>query len=96
MQDPHEILGLESNASESAVRKRYLELVRQHPPDRAPEQFARIRAAYDELRDPAKLLEKRILRVPDDDSLDDIIADVRGRLRLARIPLETLLSLGEN
>ena len=96
MQDPYEILGLDSNASEAAVRKRYLELVRQHPPDQAPEQFARIRAAYDELRDPVALLEKRILRFADDDSLDDIISGVRQRLRLARIPTETLLSLGDS
>ena len=94
MNDPHQVLGLRPDADEASVRKRYLELVRQHPPDTAPEQFARFRAAYDELREPARLMEKRILEVSDD-SLDDIIADVRSRLRLERIPVETLLSLGE-
>ena len=35
---------------------RYLELVRQFPPDQAPERFAAVHAAYDALRDPARRL----------------------------------------
>ena len=52
MIDPYEQLGLPPSADETEIRQHYLELVRQFPPDRAPERFAEIRAAYDALRDP--------------------------------------------
>lgn len=93
--NPHEVLGLAPDADDAALRTRYLELVRQHPPDRSPARFAEIRAAYEALRDPTTQLESMIFRLPVDDSLDDLIADVRARLRGARIPVDTLLSLGE-
>ena len=45
MNDPYVQLGLPPSADETEIRRRYLELVRQFPPDRAPERFAEIRAA---------------------------------------------------
>lgn len=44
MNDPYVQLGLSPSADETEIRRRYLELVRQFPPDRAPERFAEIRA----------------------------------------------------
>jgi curved DNA-binding protein CbpA len=96
MKDPYEVLGLPSEAGEAAIRKRYLELVRQHPPDQAPARFAEVHAAYDALRDPVKRLETKLFELHGDDTLDDIIAEVQRRMRGARIPVETLLSLGED
>lgn len=95
MTDPYQTLGLSANADEAAVRRRYLELVRRHPPDRSPQKFVEIRAAYEQLRDPAKRLESQILGLRPDDSLEQIIADARDRLREGRIPTDTLLSLAE-
>jgi curved DNA-binding protein CbpA len=95
MADPYETLGLAAGADDTTVRRRYLELVRQHPPERSPEKFAAICAAYEELRDPVKRLEHRLFQTHNNDSLDNIIADVRARLRSQRIPLDTLLSLAE-
>ena len=40
MSDPYGILGVPPGADEAAIRRRYLELVRQFPPDR--ERFAAI------------------------------------------------------
>ncbi len=60
MNDPFEILGLAPGAGDDEIRRRYLELVREFPPDRAPEKFAAVRAAYDELRDPVRKLGKQI------------------------------------
>ena len=95
MSDPYEVLGLTPHADEEEVRRRYLELVRQFPPDRAPERFAAIRAAYDEVRDPARRLEAQLFRTATSDTLDAIAAEVRARLGQARIPMSTLLTLGE-
>ena len=61
MSDPFEILGLTPQASEEEIRARYLELVREYPPDRAPERFASVRSAYDELRDPLRRLDDEVL-----------------------------------
>lgn len=57
-------LGVQPGASDEAVRAAYLEKVRQHPPDREPEQFERIRDAYEQLRDPA-LRARQVLDGPD-------------------------------
>jgi hypothetical protein len=50
--DPFLVLGLSDDADEAEVRARYLELVKQFPPDREPEKFRSIRAAYEVTRDP--------------------------------------------
>ncbi len=50
--DPFQLLGLGLDADDDAVRSAYRVAVRQHPPEREPEIFKRIRAAYEALRDP--------------------------------------------
>jgi len=96
MSDPYEIWGVAPGAGEGVVRERYLELVRAFPPDQAPERFAAIHAAYSALRDPAKRLENQIFRIDcADDSFERIVADLRERLRNARLPVETLLALAD-
>jgi curved DNA-binding protein CbpA len=52
--DPNEILGVAANAPDEEIRAAYLNKVKEFPPDRAPEEFERIRDAYDALRDPRK------------------------------------------
>lgn len=58
------LLGVEVGAGDDALRAAYLEKVRQHPPDREPEQFERIRDAYERLRDPT-LRARQVLEGPD-------------------------------
>jgi len=59
-----EILGLEENANDEQIRAAYLAKIKDHPPDRSPEEFERIRDAYDTLRDPRKRMNE-ILRSRD-------------------------------
>lgn len=93
MRNAHETLGVSSNADEAEIRGRYLQLVREFPPDRAPERFAEIRAAYDELRDPRVGLERKIFSLSTRDSLADLEAELRGRLKSAKLSSSALLSL---
>ncbi len=95
MADPHSILEVSPDIDEAGLRRRYLELVRQNPPEKCPRQFAEIREAYEQLRDPAKRLERQLFQVRGGESLDDVIADLRSRVQATRIPTETLLSLAE-
>lgn len=59
--DPWLVLGLSADADEAEVRAAYLRLVKAYPPDRAPEQFERVRDAYEELCDPAHRAQRLIL-----------------------------------
>jgi DnaJ-class molecular chaperone len=52
--DALDVLGVTCPISEGDLRRRYLELLKQHPPEKDPEGFKRIRAAYDALRRPAE------------------------------------------
>lgn len=61
--DPYEVLGLARAASAEEIKRAYFALVRANPPERNPEQFKRIRAAYERLRDPDKRLEAEMLLV---------------------------------
>jgi len=45
-------LGIAPSADAETIRRRYLELVRQFPPESDPESFQRIRRAYETLTDP--------------------------------------------
>ena len=51
--DLYERLGIERTASRDEVRAAYRALLRQYPPERAPEEFKRIREAYETLNDSA-------------------------------------------
>ena len=95
MSDPYEVLGLDPNASETDIRGRYLQLVREFPPDRAPEQFAEVRAAYDALSDPVDRVERQILRISAADSLTALADDLRRMLADARLSTDALLSLAD-
>ena len=53
-EDAREILGVAANAGDAEIRAAYLRKVKENPPDRAPEQFERIRDAYELLRDPRR------------------------------------------
>jgi curved DNA-binding protein CbpA len=98
MSDPYEVLGLPRTADEGETRRRYLELVRQFPPDRDPTRFAEVRAAYDELRDPVRRLENQLFQADSGETIAAIDADLRARLRdrLNHLPLEALLAMAES
>lgn len=93
MNDPYQILGVSHADDEAAVRARYLELVRQFPPDREPERFAEIREAYDLVRDPVVSMENRLFAVSAPFTFESIIADARPNVRSSRLPTSLLLSL---
>lgn len=49
-ENPYETLGLAPAATEAEIKQTYFALVREHPPERDPDGFKRIRAAYEKLR----------------------------------------------
>lgn len=49
--NPYDVLGIDPPADDAAVRARYLELVREFPPEQHPERFAEINRAYAMIQD---------------------------------------------
>ena len=50
MLNPYHVLGVRQDATEAEIKKAYFQLIRQHSPEHDPEQFKRIRQAYEQVR----------------------------------------------
>ncbi len=91
--DPLKVLGLPRHASEQEVRRRYLELVRQYPPERDPLRFQQIHAAYKAAEDP--LLLAKCLLTSDDSPPREWNEIINEQKAIApRLGVSVLLSLG--
>ena len=95
MKSAHETLGVSKDANEAEIRSRYLQLVREFPPDRAPERFAEIRAAFDELRNPIVQIERKLFSMSSGNTLNDLQAELRSRLKTAKLSVAALLTLAD-
>ena len=63
--DPYAVLELPRAATAAEIKQAYFALVRAHPPEREPDTFKRIRAAYERLRDPERRAETDMLLLQD-------------------------------
>ncbi len=61
--DAYGILGIQPDATPAEVRQAYLRKVREHPPERDPEGFKRVREAYETLRSPRKRAELALMEL---------------------------------
>lgn len=55
--NPYEVLGIDGDADDGAIRKAYLELVKKYAPERFPEKFRQITDAYARIKDKKSRLE---------------------------------------
>jgi curved DNA-binding protein CbpA len=93
MADPYKVLGLDADSDDTAIRRRYLELVKQFPPEHHPEKFAAIRAAYESLRDLTTRVRHRLFESGKNESLDAIIEELECPKQRRRVSLQNLLML---
>jgi len=93
LDDPYALLGIADDADDEAIRRRYLELVRQFSPEHHPERFAAIRAAYESLRERDARLRHRLFEAGKKETVDAIIEEVACRSPRRRISLKMLLTL---
>jgi curved DNA-binding protein CbpA len=93
MTDPYQVLGLPADADDDAIRRRYLELVKQFPPGQHPERFAAIRQAYDRLRDLTTRVRHRPFEAGDADNVEKLIEGLECPTSRRRVSLKSLLSL---
>jgi curved DNA-binding protein CbpA len=93
MSSPYAVLNLPADSDDEAIRRRYLELVRQFTPEHHPEKFAAIRAAYDSLRDLNTRLRYRLFEAGKNETVDALIEEIACRTSRRRLSLERLLSV---
>ena len=60
MPNPFDLLGVAEDAGDDAIKKAYLQRVREHPPERNPDRFQAIRAAYEAIKTPKHRLSYRL------------------------------------
>src|SRR5262249_75463 len=92
MTDPYAVLGLPPDSDDEAIRRRYLELVRQFSPERHPDRFAAIRAAYESLKDLDTRLRYRLFEAGKQESVEALIEEIKCRSPRRRLSLDTLLA----
>jgi curved DNA-binding protein CbpA len=67
--NPYKVLGVERTATEAEIKQAYFRLVREHPPERDPEGFKHIRAAYEKLRAGGERAETDLFLIEEQDDL---------------------------
>lgn len=92
MTDAYHVLGLAPDSDDDTIRRRYLELVRQNPPEQYPEKFAAVRAAYEALKDTDTRLRRRLFAVDPDIGIDKLIEEIACQSQRRRLSLADLLS----
>jgi curved DNA-binding protein CbpA len=83
--NPYKVLGVERTATEAEIKQAYFALVRAHPPERDPDGFKRIRAAYEKLRAGGERAQTDLFLI---DEQDATLA--AGALRRAEVELPPL------
>jgi hypothetical protein len=92
--NPHTVLGVALDANAEQVRAAYLALVREFPPDRAPERFREIHSSYQMLSDPLVQAEALLRPNREHPNLNEIIAQAEATTY--RFPKLVLLGLGNS
>ena len=69
MSNPYQILEIPKSATQEEIKKAYFGLIKKYPPEKEPEKFKTIRAAYDSLKTPIKKAEADlfIFKEPEED-----------------------------
>lgn len=93
MDDPHLVLDLPPDCDDDAIRRRYLELVRQFSPEHHPDKFAAIRAAYERLRDRNARIHYRLFEAGTKETVDAIVEEIACRSPRRRTSLKALLAI---
>lgn len=95
--DPYAILGLsaDEDSTDEAVRQRYLQLIREYPPEQQPEKFAAIRSAYEKIRTLHARAKYRLFDAGSEDTLDQILEEVECKMPRPRPTLQQLIEATE-
>lgn len=86
MQNDYEILGLPYDASQSDIKRAYFKLIRQHTPEKDPENFMRIRTAYENLTENSNPKTGPVFESLKDPAAQNIRLKIEASLREGNLP----------
>jgi curved DNA-binding protein CbpA len=81
--DPLVVLGVRADAGDAEIRSAYLRKVKQFPPDRSPEEFERVRDAYDVLRDRRRRVAHFLFSIDPSAPLDSLLENAGSEAKFA-------------
>jgi len=81
--DPHTVLGVGPEANDEEIRVAYVRRLKEYPPDRAPEEFERVRDAYELLRDRRSRVRHTLFTGDPEISFDALLATAPAGRRFA-------------
>ncbi len=79
--NPWSLLGLKAGAGDQEIRNAYLLKIKEHPPDKDPETFERIRDAYEMLKDPFRRFNMMAELMDPEASLENLLPEDEGSNR---------------
>lgn len=92
MADPFSTLGVAVDATDAAIRARYLELAREFTPEQHPAKFAAVRSAFEKIKTADARARYRLFDAGADESVDALIEELTCQASRPRIGLEKLVS----
>lgn len=96
MANPYDILNVTPEDGDDAIRKRYLEAVRRFPPETHPEQFQRVRDAYERIKDADSRLAFLLFEPSQGETIEELIEEEQCRNGWKPPGLKTLLNLANS
>lgn len=93
MGNAYTVLGVAPDASDEAIRARYLELAKEFTPEQHPERFAAVRAAYEKIKSIENRVRHRLFESGKDDTIESIIEEAACRTPRQRAGLRTILAM---
>ena len=92
MKTPFEILDIPEDSDDKIVKKAYLRMVKRYPPERFPNDFQRIRTAYERTRTRKDRLRFSLfdITLPD---MEELITDIRASRKGKRPDIEMVRAL---
>lgn len=90
MKTPFEILNIPERCTDEEVKAAYLERIRQYPPERFPEQFKKINAAFEQVKTERNRIAARIFQFAPF-QLNDLWDAIKTEEK--RIPTEKLIRI---
>ncbi|PIE00345.1 MAG: hypothetical protein CSA81_13835 [Acidobacteria bacterium] len=81
MKTPYEILDVDEKADDARIKKAYLAMVRQYPPERFPDDFQKLYEAYEQIKSEADRLAYKLFyskRLFADDIAEELLARTPG------------------
>jgi len=91
--EPYALFNLPRDADDEMIRRRYLELVRENPPEKDAARFSAIRQAYDQLKDIETRMRTRLYHVDDGDTIGKVIEDLTRHGVRSRASLPSLMEM---